>query len=167
MFRRSYRFTVAVLFASQALVLRSLCQQLIQNTTGADAVLDGPTVSEIKSKQIPTSYDYVIVGGGAGGMLMAMRLTENPQIKVAVIEAGTVTSQQSFTFQPGQLATSNFVDTTAPFRGDIDWLDISIPIKANSEPQHYPQGKMIGGSTARGFSAYVYLPNACAPKLTR
>lgn len=85
-------------------------------------------------------------------MLMAMRLTENPDINVAVIEAGTL-SNNAFTFQPGQLSTSNFVDPSVALNPEIDWLDQTIPIRANSYTQHYPQGKLIGGSTARGFSA--------------
>lgn len=117
-----------------------------------DALLDGLTLDEITAQKISTTYDYVIVGGGGGGMLMAMRLTENPNIRVAVVEAGTL-STAFFTYQPGQLATSVFVDPTVPLNGNIDWLDVTLPIKANDSPQHYPQGKMIGGSTARGFSA--------------
>jgi hypothetical protein len=34
------------------------------------------------------SYDYVIVGGGTGGLTIAARLAENKNISVAVIEAG-------------------------------------------------------------------------------
>lgn len=33
-------------------------------------------------------YDYVIVGGGTAGLCVAARLTENPDVKVGVIEAG-------------------------------------------------------------------------------
>ena len=35
------------------------------------------------------SFDYVIVGAGPGGLVMANRLSENPRVSVAVIEAGT------------------------------------------------------------------------------
>lgn len=38
---------------------------------------------------ISASYDYVIVGGGTAGLTMAERLSENPAISVAVIEAGS------------------------------------------------------------------------------
>lgn len=34
------------------------------------------------------TYDYVIAGGGTAGLTLAARLTENPKVSVAVIEAG-------------------------------------------------------------------------------
>lgn len=34
------------------------------------------------------TYDYVIAGAGTAGMLLAVVLTENPNITVAVLEAG-------------------------------------------------------------------------------
>ena len=40
-------------------------------------------------KRQSNSYDYVIVGGGTAGLTMAARLSEDPAISVAVIEAGT------------------------------------------------------------------------------
>lgn len=37
---------------------------------------------------VPASYDYVVVGGGTAGLVMARRLAANFQFSVAVIEAG-------------------------------------------------------------------------------
>lgn len=33
-------------------------------------------------------FDYVVVGGGTAGLVMAARLSENPSISIAVVEAG-------------------------------------------------------------------------------
>ncbi len=35
-----------------------------------------------------TTFDYVVVGGGTAGLTVAARLTENPLVSVAVLEAG-------------------------------------------------------------------------------
>ena len=37
---------------------------------------------------VDASFDYVVIGGGTGGLAIATRLAENPSISVAVIEAG-------------------------------------------------------------------------------
>jgi choline dehydrogenase-like flavoprotein len=42
------------------------------------------STEEFTSKQ----YDYVIIGGGTAGLVVAARLTEDPNITVAVLEAG-------------------------------------------------------------------------------
>jgi len=123
-----------------------------------DSLIQGITLDEIKQSGVATTYDYVIVGGGPGGLTLAMRLTEDPNIRVAVVEKGTL-STSYLTYQLGNLATSTFVDPTNPaLLPSIDYLDITTPIKANGESQHYPQGKMLGGSSARGFAAYVIFP---------
>jgi choline dehydrogenase len=33
-------------------------------------------------------FDYVIIGGGTAGLVLATRLSENPDVRVAVLEAG-------------------------------------------------------------------------------
>lgn len=122
--------------------------------TFTDALVNGITLDQIKTSGVATTFDYVIVGGGPGGLTMALRLTENPNIRVAVVEKGTLNDNSILEFALGNLATSTFVDPTNPaFLPNIDYIDITTPIKANGATQHYPQGKMLGGSSARGFSA--------------
>ena len=38
--------------------------------------------------EMMAEYDYVVVGGGTSGLVVASRLTEDPSVRVAVLEAG-------------------------------------------------------------------------------
>lgn len=53
-----------------------------------------------------TSFDYIVVGGGTAGLVVAARLTENPDVTVCVIEAGKDQSTNVDTMIPGELTNS-------------------------------------------------------------
>lgn len=55
---------------------------------------------EALAKFLSMKFDYVIVGGGTAGLLVAARLTEDPNIQVTVLEAGESKSIDSNVDRP-------------------------------------------------------------------
>jgi choline dehydrogenase-like flavoprotein len=66
------------------------------------------------------TYDYVVVGGGTAGLAVAARLTENPDVKVAVLEAG------SNRMDDKSITTPSLYPTLIG-REKYDWCYNSIP----------------------------------------
>ncbi|PVH75764.1 GMC oxidoreductase [Cadophora sp. DSE1049] len=105
---------------------------------------------------VSATYDYVIVGGGTAGLTMASRLSENPSISVAVIEAGSLyqVTNPIFSSTPaGDVfwCGSDPADTNAA----VDWNFVTAPqAGAANRKIHYARGKCLGGTSARNFMIY-------------
>lgn len=52
----------------------------------------------------PTEVDYVIIGAGVAGLTLAVRLTEDPNVTVAVLEAGEHNKDVAAINTPGESA---------------------------------------------------------------
>jgi choline dehydrogenase-like flavoprotein len=65
-------------------------------------------------------FDYAIIGGGTAGLTLAARLTENPAITVAVLEAGLDRSDDVNVLAPG-LATLMYGNP------EYDWMYQTTP----------------------------------------
>lgn len=65
-------------------------------------------------------FDFVIVGGGTAGLVVATRLTEDPNVKVLVLEAGANRLNDPRIKTPG-LAASLYDDP------EFDWCFMSTP----------------------------------------
>ncbi len=85
-------------------------------------------------------YDYVIVGGGSAGCVLAARLTENPDVRVLLIEAGGK-DDHPYIHMPVGFAKM----TTGPFT----WGFTTTPQKhANNREIPYAQARVIGGGSS-------------------
>ncbi len=89
-----------------------------------------------------TSYDYVIVGGGTAGLALASRLTEDPAVTVAVLEAG-IDRTDDFKVKTPAMAPSMLMDPT------YGWGYKTEPQEnANGRVIDWPRGRQLGGSSS-------------------
>jgi choline dehydrogenase len=96
--------------------------------------------------------DYIVVGTGSAGSVVANRLSADPSVKVVVLEAGP-RDKEKFIHVPAAFAKL--------FRGDMDWNYLTEPQKElDGREIYWPRGKVLGGSSSmnammwvRGFAA--------------
>lgn len=92
-------------------------------------------------------YDYVIVGAGSAGCVLASRLSEDPDVKVLLLEAGPPDVNQNIHVPLGYLKLA---------RTEIDWDYYSAPEpKCGHRRIPLPRGRVLGGSSS--INAMVYI----------
>ena len=93
------------------------------------------------------AFDYVIVGAGSAGCVLAARLSEDPSVRVAVLEAGGEDSQPEIHIPAA---------FPALFKSSFDWDLEGEPEPGLDDRRLYlPRGKMIGGCSS--INAMIYI----------
>ncbi|KAL9637141.1 MAG: hypothetical protein Q9204_001985 [Flavoplaca sp. TL-2023a] len=106
---------------------------------------------------IPAVYDYVIVGGGTAGLVMARRLAANSSLTVAVVEAGGFYELDNGNFSEIPAYAAQFTQPSAgPLRNPlVDWYQYTTPQRGlGGRAPLYTSGKTFGGGSARNFLNY-------------
>ncbi|MCW2686748.1 MAG: choline dehydrogenase-like flavoprotein, partial [Mycobacterium sp.] len=88
--------------------------------------------------QVDVDADYVVVGTGSAGAVVANRLSADPAVKVVVLEAGPK-DKDKFVHIPAAFSKL--------FRSPMDWDYLTEPQKElNGRQIYWPRGKVVGGS---------------------
>jgi choline dehydrogenase len=92
-------------------------------------------------------YDYVIVGAGSAGCVLASRLSEDPDVQVLLLEAGPPDSNQNIHVPLGYLKLG---------ATEVDWDYHSAPEQeCNGRRITLPRGKVLGGSSSVNAMVYI------------
>src|SRR5215468_149976 len=94
-----------------------------------------------------TEFDFIVAGAGTAGCVLAARLSEDPDLRVALIEAGGPASDP---------AIADPLQWPLLQGSAIDWGYQTVPQSGTAGRRHaWPRGRVIGGSSCLNAMAHV------------
>ncbi len=93
------------------------------------------------------AFDFLIVGGGTAGLVVASRLSEHPHFVVGVLEAGSLAVDNREVDCPGLAGHA--------LGGSLDWRFDTVPQPSlGGRTFPYARGKVLGGSSALNYMTW-------------
>ncbi|MEM6912416.1 MAG: GMC family oxidoreductase N-terminal domain-containing protein [Pseudomonadota bacterium] len=95
------------------------------------------------------TFDYIIAGGGSAGAVLAHRLSEDPSVRVCLLEAGPKDTSPLIKMPSG----FGFMPQLAP---GLNWSFDTVPQKhMNGRVCYQPRGRTLGGSSSINGMIYI------------
>ncbi|KAF6223696.1 hypothetical protein HO133_000539 [Letharia lupina] len=108
---------------------------------------------------LQAEYDYVVIGGGTAGLVVACRLSENDHVKVIVLEAGNnhLTDPRINIPAGWSAVLGSEVDWAFQTSAQAQVADSHLGTKEHlgGRVLRHPQGRVLGGSSAINAEAFI------------
>jgi choline dehydrogenase len=98
------------------------------------------------------TFDYIVVGGGTAGIVVAVRLASETNASVCLVEAGPAAEHD--------MTVLDYRNWVSMFGGNYDFGYETEPLECNNTRMAHPRGKLLGGCSSHNTVIAFRAPDA-------